>query len=158
MSITIRQWHAQDYVSLLHMVTHCLEINYNAGADMQSTFKNAEALVQLGLLASQRNEPCLVADLDGDGPIGYTEWLELANPLGLDFRGRFLTGLGTYVMPPFQNQGVSKKLRDAAEAQGARLGFTKVGGVAYHSAGLQSVLNRGYKVAGFFTEKELRPC
>lgn len=156
--ILVRQWKEGDRVSLLHMVEDCLRVNHEAGADMLPTFKNADALVTLGMLASQRGEPCLVADareIDAPGPIGYTLWCELPNPLGLDYRGRVLHGLGTYVMPRFQRTGVSTHLRNCAEAQAGRLGFTKVVGVAYHQAGLQSVLARSYSIAGFHVEKGL---
>jgi GNAT superfamily N-acetyltransferase len=158
MTTVIRPWAAQDELALLHMVTHCLEINYDAGADMQPTLRNAQVLVKLGMLAATRGEPCLVADaggIDCPGPIGYTLWCSLPNPLDLDYRGRVIYGLGTYVMPPFQNTGVSRRLRNGAESEARQLGFTKVVGVAYHSVGLKSVLSRGYRVAGQHVEKVL---
>ena len=158
MNINIRHWRPDDKVDLFHMIVDCLEINYQAGADMEPTFKNADALLQMGLLAAGRGEPCLVADargIDTPGPIGYTLWCDLPNPLGLDMRGRVLYGLGTYVMERFQKAGVSTLLRDTAEAMGRNQGFTKVVGVAYHPVGLTTVLKRGYRVAGQHVEKEL---
>lgn len=159
LDVRVRPWEEADKVSLLHMIVDCLDVNYKAGADMQPTVKNADVLWQMGLAAARRGEPCLVADarnIDAPGPIGYTCWLEMPNPLGLDFRGRVLHGLGTYVMPPFQRAGVSHLLRNEAEAMAGRLLFTKVVGVAYHDIGLASVLARGYTRAGTLVEKEVR--
>lgn len=159
LDVRIRQWEEDDKISLYDMIQDCLDVNYKAGADMQPTFKNADVLWQMGLQASRRGEPCLVADhrnSDTPGPIGYTCWLEMPNPLGMDFRGRILHGLGTYVMPPFQRSGVSTLLRNEAEAQAGRLMFTKVVGIAYHDAGLKSVLSRSYRKVGTMVEKEVR--
>lgn len=158
LDLLVRPWKEADKVSLYHMIEDCLRINYAAGADMQPTFKNADVLWQMGLQASRRGDPCLVVsalNIDAPGPIGYTCWLEMPNPLGMDFRGRVLHGLGTYVMPRFQRAGVSHHLRNCAEVQAAEMGFTKVVGVAYHEAGLKSVLARGYRNVGTHVEKEL---
>ncbi len=154
--IVIRRWRESDRAALAHMVLHCLEINYDAGADMQATPKNALALVDLGYAASAKGEPCFVVDLrsgECPGPIGYTLWCSLPNPLGLDYRGNPLYGLGTYVMPPFQRAGISTALRDVAERDAKTQGFTKVVGTAFTVPGLQSVLSRGYVVTGQSVEK-----
>jgi len=137
------------------MIVDCLRANFDAGADMLPTQKNAEALFILGHQASLKGEPCLVAEPEGYGVVGYTLWCDLENPLGLDYRGRILYGLGTYVRPGWRQQGVSAALRDEAEKEGARLGFIKVVGVAYHDVGLRSVLARGYRAAGVHVEKVL---
>lgn len=152
--VTIRQWAAEDRVDLLHMVMECLRINREAGAEMLPTYKNTDVLVQMGMLGSARGEPCLVACIP-DGPIGYTLWTELPNPLGLDFGSRVLHGLGTYVMEPYRRLGISAHLRNVAEAQALRMGFDKITGTAYHGAGAQSVLTRGFRVVGAHVEKQL---
>lgn len=153
--VTVRQWTAEDRVPLLHMVQDCLDVNHQAGADMLPTYKNVDVLVKMGMLASDRGEPCLIADVAAIGPVGYTLWCELPNPLGLDFAARVLHGLGTYVLPPYRRVKVSEHLRNVAEAQAKRLGFEKIVGVAYHEAGAQSVLRRGFTVVGAHVEKRL---
>lgn len=136
------------------MIEDCLRINNESGADMLPTEKNADVLWQMGILAAEKGEPCLVAQVDS-APVGYTLWCELANPLGLDFERRVLHGLGTYVLPEHRRSGVAKGLRDKAEALAAALGFDKVVGVAYHEAGLMSVINRGWVGSGVHVEKVL---
>jgi GNAT superfamily N-acetyltransferase len=150
----IRQWTAADQDALLPLIQDCLRVNYEAGADMQPTLKNACALFAVGLQAAGRGEPCLVATVEGE-IAAYTLWCELPNPLGLDFRQRVLHGLGTYVCPAYRGVGLSHHIRNVAEAQGGRLGFDKVVGIAYHDAGLSAVRSRNYQVTGTQVEKEL---
>jgi GNAT superfamily N-acetyltransferase len=155
--LTIRRWERSDEPALLPAILDCLAVNFEAGADMRPTERNAKALCALGMLAAERGEPCLVVvhRYVENGILGYTLWCELPNPLGLDFRGRVLHGLGTYVKPEARKLGVSHFLRNEAERQAQVLGFTKVVGVAYHDAGLQSVLARGYRPCGTQVEKVL---
>lgn len=153
--ITVRPWKVEDREALLPMVQDCLRVNYQAGADMKATPKNADILVQMGMLAAPKGEPCLVAEVDGLGLVGYTLWCSLPNPLGMEFRGNILHGLGTYVTLQHRRSGLAHLLRNEAEAQALRQGFTKIVGCAYHSAGFQSVLARNYRVAGTLVEKEL---
>jgi len=156
--VTIRHWREYDGPQLLPMILDCLRANAEAGADMLPTEKNAGALWAFGLRAALRGDPCLVAVAAEGDVLGYTEWADLGNPLGLDYKARILAGLGTYVVPSHRRFGVSHLLRDAAESMGHLLGFGKVVGVAYHEAGLASVLARGYTVTGTAVEKVLRPC
>jgi acetyltransferase (GNAT) family protein len=152
--MTVRLWTPDDSEALAEMIQDCLLVNHAAGADMLPTPKNANALLVMGLQAAARGEPCLFAALDSGEPMGYTEWLDLGNPLGLDYSGRILYGLGTYVKPRFRQMKLSHQLRDQAEMMAADLGFKKVVGVAYHDVGLQSALARGFRVTGFHVEKE----
>jgi GNAT superfamily N-acetyltransferase len=152
--IRIRRWMRSDELDVVPMIRHCLQINYDAGADMEPTQNNADALWILGIGAALKEEPCLVA-FDGIIPVGYTLWCELPNPLGLDFRGRVLHGLGTYVIPEYRKKGISTFLRNVAEAEGGRSGFTKVVGTAYTQPGFQSVIARNYRIAGTYVQKEL---
>jgi len=150
----VRLWRREDRALLIPMIQDCLAANHEAGSDWLPTEKNAEALCEMGMLASEKGEPCMVATTE-EWHLGYTLWCELPNPLGLDFRGRVLHGLGTYVMPEYREQGLSAELRDRAEYEAKRLGFTKVVGTAYHQAGLQSVLARNYTIAGYHVERVL---
>lgn len=153
--ITLRRWEQVDEEQMLACIHDCLSINYEAGADMQPTAKNARVLWQMGLLAAERGEPCLAA-LRRAFPrdiLGYTLWCELPNPLGMDFRCRVLHGLGTYVREPYRKIGLSNHLRTQAERDAGALGFGKVVGIAYHEPGLKSVLARSYRPVGTMVEK-----
>lgn len=152
--VDIRPWAASDARVLHAMILDCLRVNHEAGAHMLPTEKNAEVLVAVGLRASERGDPCLLASLDE--PVGYTLWCELPNPLGLEFEDRLLHGLGTYVRPSHRRRHIATALRDAAEAQAARMGFGRVIGVAYHEAGLESLRSRSWQVYARELEKELR--
>lgn len=150
----IRGWKREDRDVLVQMIQDCLAINHGAGAEMLPTEKNADALWQLGILAAEKGEPCMVA-VDGDVLVGYTLWCELPNALGLDFSARILHGLGTYVSPADRRKGVANELRDRAEQLAKVLGFEKIVGVAYHEAGFVTVAKRGWKAVGVNVEKVL---
>lgn len=153
-AVHIRTWGLADREAMIPMILDCLETNFQAGADMLPTYKNADVLWRVGVLASAKGEPTLVATID-DKPVGYTLWCDLPNPLDMDLKHRILYGLGTYIAEPYRRIGLSEHLRNVAEGMAARSGFTKISGTAYHEAGLQSVLKRGFAPAGILVEKTL---
>ena len=152
----IRPWKAEDGAALRPMIEDCLDVNFRAGADMLPTDKNAAALLALGMIRAAAGDPCLVST-SGTGRLqAYTLWVDLPNPLGLDYGSRILYGLGTYVEPALRRLGVSDQLRDAAEAMARAQGFDKIVGTVYHTAGAASCLRRGFRVTGQLVEKVLR--
>lgn len=150
--VTIRPWTADDRAVLLPMLMDLLANNVEAGGELLPTERNAHVLVDLGLKWAAAGEPTLVAcDVSG-AVVAFTLWGSLGNPMGLDTRDNLCTGIGTYVVPGWRRRYVSCKLRREAFEVARRKRYDRVLGVAYHEAGLQSMLRIGAKAIGTVTE------
>lgn len=149
----IRPWAPGDGEAVRAMILDCLRVNAEVGADMLPTDKNAGILWNLGIKWASEGEPTLVYVMD-NAPIAYTLWGGLPNPIGIDYRDRICSGLGTYVLPSYRKRGVSVALRAEAERQAKARGYNRVCGVAYHEAGLVSALRAGFIAVG--SQVELR--
>jgi len=151
----IRPWEPEDEHALWPMVRDCLQVNFEAGADLQPTAANTGKLVTLGLSWAQRGEPTLVALLDGK-VVAFTLWGSFENNLGLQMRDNFCVGLGTYVLPEQRHRGVASDLRTWAMRVALERGYARILGTAYHDAGLASVLALGFRAVGTQVEKQLQ--
>lgn len=89
--------------------------------------------------------------VEGDQIIGVCAWLPQPGLEGV------VAGLGTYVHSAFRRRGISEELREKAEEWWRLAGYKCVIGTASstNTAGLESVMKRGFRVVGLEVRKEL---
>lgn len=152
--IECRHWRADDSADLKPMILDLLNSAAGIGTKMQSTARNAQMLLELGMQFSRIGDPTLIA-LDGDEAVGMCLWGGLPNPLGLDMRTAVCAGLGTYVVPHRRMQGISAALRQRGIEIARARGYDSVEGVAYDEVGETSALAAGFIPCGTQVEYRL---
>lgn len=144
----IRPWRAEDASQLAPLI---LEFLRETDGDLLPTPRSAQALLQMGLDAVQRGDPCLVAEDEGGRIVGYVLWHGPTIPA--DTKGVVLQGQGTYVIPFARDRGIGTALWKAAIAQSWQRGYTRIvtvtrredtlAGVGFRPMGHLMTLERG---------------
>lgn len=106
------------------------------------------ALVHHGI---DTEDAVFVAESDGE-IVGMVAWVAVPG-----MSPEIAHGVGTYVLPDWRRQGISKALREAARFHCIRRGRTAVYGTAaeHNTAAIESVTRAGFVEAGRFFRLEL---
>jgi GNAT superfamily N-acetyltransferase len=147
----IRPWLIGDWITLEPTVLKYLEEQARAGGPILPNYRSANTFIEDAMRGAQRGDPVLLATRDNK-VAGFVVWI--APPTNYAMVSKRLTGMGTYVVPRFRRDGLATELRQAAEALARAQRFTGVDGIAYDTAGIQTVKSLGFVPAGILTRKE----
>jgi GNAT superfamily N-acetyltransferase len=141
----IRLANADDLEELRELVAR-----YSEETAEHGTERNDALLLDLLRYGIQADEAVVVAE-QFEEIVGWCAWVHLpASPAGK------VEGLGTYVLPDYRQEHVSRDMRRFAEEHARRLGYRYVDGVAAegNAAALESVLRMGFRRVGVLVRRD----
>lgn len=123
--IRIRPWDPVDEPVLIPMIEGFLAVQVARGGDMLPTRRNAVEMFKLGCRAAQREQPSLIAEVDG-AIGGWCLWWYYDS--GLDLRYRTCIAAGSYTLPAYRHAGIAAHLRKVGLSLCQRDGIERIMG------------------------------
>ena len=122
--IVIRHWVPNDIVQVQNMIEAFLEKGLERGGDIPPTPKNVRALWDMGVGASQNQDPTYLATID-EKIIAYVQWSGLATTT-FELRWRTCFTWGSFTVPGYRSRGIAAQLREKAAVQAKDRGYQRV--------------------------------